>query len=67
MRRLFDSDVTRFVLLRRMKIADQKSEKFNRREFARPLKLLLRLRQPDTVGMEPAFDKCSLQKSENPR
>jgi hypothetical protein len=50
-----------------MEIADQKSEKFGSREFARPFKLLLRPCQPDTVPMEPAFDISSLQKSENPR
>jgi hypothetical protein len=60
MRRLFDSDVTRFARPRTTEIADQKMEKFNRREFARPIKLLLWPRQPDTVGMEPAFDISSL-------
>jgi hypothetical protein len=67
MRRLFDSDVTRFARTLTMKIADRKSEKFNRRKFARPLNLLLWPRQPGTVGMEPAYDISSLQKSENPR
>src|SRR5882672_7053623 len=65
MRRLFDSKVTRFARPWTIEIADQKSEKFNRRKFARPLKPLLRPRQPDTVEMEPAFDISSLQNSEN--
>jgi alkylhydroperoxidase family enzyme len=50
-----------------MEIVDQKSENFNRRKFARPLKLLLAPRPPDTVGIEPAFDTSSMKKSENPR
>jgi hypothetical protein len=62
MRRLFDSKVTRFARPWTMEIADQEPEKFNRRKFARPLKLLLRPRPPDTVGIEPAFDTSSLQK-----
>src|SRR3977135_3823278 len=67
MRRLFDSDVTRLARPRTMEIVDQKSENFNRRKFARPLKLLLAPRPPDTVGIEPAFDTSSMNKSENPR
>jgi len=60
MRRLFDSDVTRFARPRTMEIADQKTEKVTAGEFARPIKLLLWPRQPDTLGMEPAFDISSL-------
>jgi hypothetical protein len=42
-----------------MEIADQKRKSLIAGEFARPIKLLLWPRQPDTLGMEPAFDISS--------